>query len=107
MTAGECRACCGSGSSRCWIARTTPAAPVHSVEVEISQQQIGEQRILGRRLVARCTSRSWSIFLFVMSEHLTALDATFLELEEVDESAHMHTGVIMICLLYTSDAADE
>src|SRR5450759_3912642 len=31
-----------------------------------------------------------------MSEHLTALDATFLELEEIDESAHMHTGVIMI-----------
>ncbi len=31
-----------------------------------------------------------------MSEHLTALDATFLELEEVDESAHMHTGVIMV-----------
>ncbi len=31
-----------------------------------------------------------------MSEHLTALDATFLELEEADESAHMHTGVIMI-----------
>ncbi len=36
------------------------------------------------------------VFLFVMSEHLTALDATFLELEEVDESAHMHTGVIMV-----------
>ncbi len=31
-----------------------------------------------------------------MSEHLTALDATFLELEEVDETAHMHTGVIMV-----------
>src|SRR5208283_4730619 len=31
-----------------------------------------------------------------MSERLTALDATFLELEEVDESAHMHTGVIMV-----------
>jgi len=31
-----------------------------------------------------------------MSEHLTALDATFLELEEIDESAHMHTGVIMV-----------
>ncbi len=31
-----------------------------------------------------------------MSEHLTALDATFLELEEADESAHMHTGVIMV-----------
>jgi hypothetical protein len=31
-----------------------------------------------------------------MSERLSALDATFLELEEADESAHMHTGVIMI-----------
>ena len=31
-----------------------------------------------------------------MSEHLTALDATFLELEEADESAHMHIGVIMV-----------
>ena len=31
-----------------------------------------------------------------MSEQLTALDATFLELEEADESAHMHTGVIMV-----------
>jgi diacylglycerol O-acyltransferase / wax synthase len=31
-----------------------------------------------------------------MSEHLTALDATFLELEEADESAHMHTGAIMV-----------
>ena len=31
-----------------------------------------------------------------MSERLTALDATFLELEEADESAHMHTGVIMV-----------
>ena len=31
-----------------------------------------------------------------MSEHLTALDATFLELEETDESAHMHIGGIMV-----------
>ena len=31
-----------------------------------------------------------------MSEHLTALDATFLELEEMDESAHMHIGAIMV-----------
>ena len=31
-----------------------------------------------------------------MSEHLSALDATFLELEEADESAHMHIGAIMI-----------
>jgi WS/DGAT/MGAT family acyltransferase len=31
-----------------------------------------------------------------MSEHLTPLDATFLELEEADESAHMHTGAIMV-----------
>src|SRR5208282_1210134 len=34
--------------------------------------------------------------LFAMSEHLTALDATFLELEQADESAHMHTGAIMV-----------
>ncbi len=31
-----------------------------------------------------------------MSEHLSALDATFLELEEADESAHMHIGGIMV-----------
>jgi WS/DGAT/MGAT family acyltransferase len=31
-----------------------------------------------------------------MSEHLTALDATFLELEQVDETAHMHIGAIMV-----------
>ncbi len=31
-----------------------------------------------------------------MSEHLTAVDATFLELEEVDDSAHMHIGAIMV-----------
>jgi diacylglycerol O-acyltransferase len=31
-----------------------------------------------------------------MSEHLSALDATFLELEQADESAHMHIGVIMV-----------
>jgi len=31
-----------------------------------------------------------------MEEHLTPLDATFLELEEGDESAHMHVGWAMI-----------
>jgi WS/DGAT/MGAT family acyltransferase len=31
-----------------------------------------------------------------MSERLTALDATFLELEQADESAHMHIGAIMV-----------
>jgi diacylglycerol O-acyltransferase len=31
-----------------------------------------------------------------MSEQLNALDATFLELEEADQSAHMHIGVVMI-----------
>jgi WS/DGAT/MGAT family acyltransferase len=31
-----------------------------------------------------------------LSEHLTALDATFLELEEADESAHMHIGLVMV-----------
>ena len=31
-----------------------------------------------------------------MAEHLTALDATFLELEEADQSAHMHIGAVMV-----------
>jgi diacylglycerol O-acyltransferase / wax synthase len=31
-----------------------------------------------------------------MSEHLTPLDATFLELEQADESAHMHIGAILV-----------
>jgi WS/DGAT/MGAT family acyltransferase len=31
-----------------------------------------------------------------MTEHLTPLDATFLELEEADDSAHMHIGAIMV-----------
>src|SRR5450631_437090 len=31
-----------------------------------------------------------------MSEHLTPMDATFLELEQADESAHMHIGGIMV-----------
>lgn len=31
-----------------------------------------------------------------MSEHLTPLDATFLELEEADESAHMHIGALLV-----------
>jgi diacylglycerol O-acyltransferase len=31
-----------------------------------------------------------------MSEHLTPLDATFLELEQADDSAHMHIGAIMV-----------
>ncbi len=31
-----------------------------------------------------------------MTTHLSALDATFLELEEADESAHMHIGGIMV-----------
>jgi diacylglycerol O-acyltransferase len=31
-----------------------------------------------------------------MSQHLTPLDATFLELEQADESAHMHIGGIMV-----------
>jgi diacylglycerol O-acyltransferase / wax synthase len=31
-----------------------------------------------------------------MGAHLTPLDATFLELEQADESAHMHTGAIMV-----------
>jgi WS/DGAT/MGAT family acyltransferase len=31
-----------------------------------------------------------------MSEQLSALDATFLELEEADEAAHMHIGAILV-----------
>ena len=31
-----------------------------------------------------------------MEDHLSALDATFLELEEADQSAHMHIGGVMI-----------
>ena len=31
-----------------------------------------------------------------MSEHVSALDATFLELEEADPSAHMHIGAVMV-----------
>ena len=31
-----------------------------------------------------------------MREHLTPLDATFLELEQADDSAHMHIGAIMV-----------
>lgn len=31
-----------------------------------------------------------------MTEHLSPLDATFLELEEADESAHMHIGGILV-----------
>ena len=31
-----------------------------------------------------------------MSEHLTPLDATFLELEEADEGAHMHIGGLLV-----------
>lgn len=36
-----------------------------------------------------------------MSEHVSPLDATFLELEEADESAHMHIGGLL-----TFEAAD-
>ncbi len=31
-----------------------------------------------------------------MSEHLSPLDATFLELEQADESAHMHIGSVLV-----------
>ena len=31
-----------------------------------------------------------------MTEPVTALDATFLELEEADDSAHMHIGAVMV-----------
>ena len=32
----------------------------------------------------------------MQNENLTALDATFLELEEADQSAHMHIGAVMV-----------
>ena len=32
----------------------------------------------------------------MQNEDLTALDATFLELEEADQSAHMHIGAVMV-----------
>ena len=31
-----------------------------------------------------------------MSQRLTSLDATFLELEDADECAHMHIGAVMV-----------
>jgi diacylglycerol O-acyltransferase len=31
-----------------------------------------------------------------MSERLTSLDATFLELEDADQAAHMHIGAVMV-----------
>src|SRR3954451_6515841 len=31
-----------------------------------------------------------------MAEHLSPLDATFLELEEADDSAHMHIGAVLV-----------
>ena len=31
-----------------------------------------------------------------MTEHVSPLDATFLELEEADPSAHMHIGAVMV-----------
>src|SRR3954452_20413050 len=31
-----------------------------------------------------------------MAEHLSALDATFLELEEADDAAHMHIGAVAV-----------
>jgi len=37
-----------------------------------------------------------TIPLHAMREHLTPLDATFLELEQADDSAHMHIGAIMV-----------
>ena len=31
-----------------------------------------------------------------MSQRLTSLDATFLELEDADEAAHMHIGAVLV-----------
>ncbi len=36
------------------------------------------------------------IVVVAMTESLTALDATFLELEQADDSAHMHIGAVMV-----------
>jgi hypothetical protein len=36
------------------------------------------------------------IFVVATTESLTALDATFLELEQADDSAHMHIGAVMV-----------
>jgi diacylglycerol O-acyltransferase / wax synthase len=68
----------------------TQAVPVHSVLVETCWHTSTDG-----------SCRRWTIhilsgFSFAMSEHLTPLDATFLELEEADESAHMHIGGIMV-----------
>ncbi len=44
----------------------------------------------------RATITAGAISGAMPAESLTALDATFLELEEVDQSAHMHIGAVMI-----------
>ncbi len=53
-----------------------------------------------RRLIAsaerRVHARQPQSGLGPMGEQLTALDATFLELEEADQSAHMHIGGVML-----------
>ena len=43
----------------------------------------------------RCGSRTSSLDPR-MSDHLTPLDATFLELEQADEAAHMHIGGALV-----------
>jgi WS/DGAT/MGAT family acyltransferase len=63
-----------------WPARQAVA----SVVVHGSRPWAQRMRSLLR--VARITA---------MGEHLTALDATFLELEEADDSAHMHIGAVL------------
>jgi len=52
----------------------------------------GTSFLLEHLAVPRRLPRVW----FFVGERLTPLDGTFLELEEVDESAHMHTGAILV-----------
>ncbi len=62
---------------------TTAFFAVRAVQTDLASHHEGGNRQLAGGGVA-------------MSEHLSPLDATFLELEEADESAHMHIGGVMV-----------
>jgi diacylglycerol O-acyltransferase / wax synthase len=47
-------------------------------------------------VVRACGMVVWSVDGAMSSEHLSPLDATFLELEDSDQGAHMHIGAVMI-----------
>jgi WS/DGAT/MGAT family acyltransferase len=49
-----------------------------------------------RKQAGSVETQVWPVAGLLVSEHLTPLDGTFLELEEVDESAHMHTGAVLV-----------